>query len=320
MQPNRSDVVITGVGLVTSLGTTAGETRTAWIAGACARRAPLPELKETPLTALEVAALPRFDAGARLGGRRMLKYMSDAAVLGCLAAHEAVQQAGATSRFPAERVGLYAGSGLAAADVAEVHDLISESIDDEGRFSCHLLGERGLPSANPLVSFKILANMPACLISIIEGIKGPNLILTPWEGQTAAALREAWQAVASGEVDCALTGAGDSAAHPATVVYLRQSGLLRADDYPASGAGYVVLERAESALRDGKPILGRIADIQVTSAVESTIQDPLAARMGRTYAAAPAIMLALAALTGDSEVTMRGVDTQTIRFALEPAQ
>jgi 3-oxoacyl-(acyl-carrier-protein) synthase len=246
----------------------------------------------------------------------MLKYMSGAAVLGCVAAREAMQQACVASRFPGERVGLYAGSGLAAADVGEVRDMISGSIDGDGMLSCRLLGECGLPSANPLLSFRILANMPACLISIIEGIKGPNLIFTPWEGQSAAALCEAWKAVGRGEADCAVAGAADSAAHPATVVYLRQSGVLGKDEYPASGAGYVVLERAGSALRDGRPIFARIADIRTGGAGEG-IEDPLAGRIGRTYAAAPAIMLGLGALTGERAMSMRGVDGQRFDFSLE---
>ncbi len=247
----------------------------------------------------------------------MLKYMSDAAVLGCVAAREAAQQADTKSRFAGERIGLYAGSGLAAADVTEVRGLISESIDGEGRLSCRLLGERGLLSANPLMSFRILANMPACLVSIIEGIKGPNTIFTPWEGQTAVALREAWKAVASGEVDCAVAGAADSASHPATVVYLRQASLLGRGEYPASGAGYVVMERRETALRDNKSILAGLAFIRVGNA-DAGIEDPLSRRIGRTYAAAPAILLGLAALTGERTVRMRGVDGQRIEMQLEP--
>jgi len=49
----------------------------------------------------------------------MLKYMSDAAVLGCLAAREALEDADAKSRFSPERIGLYAGTGLASANINE---------------------------------------------------------------------------------------------------------------------------------------------------------------------------------------------------------
>ena len=313
-----SDVVITGIGLVTSLGGTAGETRRNWLGGSCALRVCLPELRDTNLEGFGVAQLPAIDPAVRLGGRRMLKYMSHAAVLGCVAAHEAVEESGALRRFRPERIGLYAGTGIAAADASDVHELVEQSIDANGQFSCHLLGERGLSAANPLISFRILANMPACLVSLIEGIKGPNLILTPWESQTAMALEEAWRAVESSEVDCALAGAADSAAHPATVVYLRQAGLLADDEFPASGAAYVIMERAETARRGSVPIHARIGSIEC-DVVDDGASDPLATRMGRSYAAAPAIMLGVLAATGTASLSTRGVDGRRVRIALEPA-
>jgi 3-oxoacyl-[acyl-carrier-protein] synthase II len=314
----RAEVLVTGAGLVTPLGATAAESAAAWRAGAAAPRRTLPELAGTALESAAVAALPEFDAAARLGGRRMLKYMSEAALLGCLAAHEAAGQAGLSERFDPRRVGLYAAAGLAAAALAEVLPMIQASIGADGRVSTRLLGERGLPAANPLLSFKTLANMPACLVSIIEGVRGPSCICTPWEGQAGAALLEAWRAVAAGEVDCALCGAADTAAHPATFVYLRGAGLLGADEFPASAAGYLVLERAETARRDARPELARIAHMELAP-VDTGPHDPLAARMGRSFAAAPAVLLALAGLVPGLEVRIAGADGQEFRAELEAA-
>jgi len=310
-----SNVVVTGVGLFTPIGATANDCAQAWYNGESARRKPLQELVGTPLENVGVAVLPEVNIVGRLGSRRMLKYMSDAAVLGCLAAREALEDADAKTRFSPERTGLYAATGLASANINEVQTMVEESIDENGQFSCRLLGERGFPATNPLLSFKILANMPPCLISIMECIKGPNLIFSPWEGQTSAALLEAWRAVATGEVDCALAGAADSAAHPATFVYLRQAGLLRDGEYPASGAAYLVFERLETARRDGKQIYAQIEDIRLTPSDEG-ISDPLSERMGRTFAAAPAILFGLQSLAGKSRFSICGVDRQKFEVEL----
>jgi 3-oxoacyl-(acyl-carrier-protein) synthase len=312
---DETEVVVTGVGLIGSLGTTAIEFKDAWASGATAIRTSLPELARTPLDSAEVAVLPPFDAGARLGGRRMLKYMSDAAVLGCIAAREALQDSDALNRFAPERVGLYAGTGLAAANVQDVSSMIEESIDSDGKFSCRLLGERGLPATNPLLSFKILANMPPCLISIIEGIKGANFIFTPWEGQTAAAIVEGWNAVRTGEVDCALVGAADAAAYPSTFVYLRQSGILGEDEFPASGAGYVVMESKTSAKKAEKRVYAVLDNVQ-TEQTEKPVHDPLAERIGRTFAAAPAMLLGLACMCEWPELSICGVDKQSLRVEM----
>jgi 3-oxoacyl-(acyl-carrier-protein) synthase len=307
---------MTGVGLVTPLGATAAETLRAWQAGAVAERRPLPALAGTALAGAEAAAPPEFDPAGRLGGRRMLKYMSAAAVLGCVAAREALHEAAALARFAPERIGLYAATGLAAASVDEIQGMLEASIDESGEFSELLLGQRGLAATNPLLSFKILANMPPCLISIMEGLKGPSLILTPWEGQTGAALLEAWQAVREGAVDCALAGAADSAAHPATLVYLHQAGLLAEGEAPASGAGYVVLERAATARRDGRRALAVVEAITLEADEDGMTADPLAARMGRLFAAAPAVALGLAAASGGGEFKIGGVEGQRLAVRL----
>jgi 3-oxoacyl-(acyl-carrier-protein) synthase len=246
----------------------------------------------------------------------MLKYMSEAAVLGCCAAREAAEESGLKIRFRPERVGLYAGTGLAAPSPQDLLPLIRSSVDEAGHFSCALLGERGLSAANPLWSFKILANMPPCLVSILESVKGPNLIFTPWEGQTAAAIAEAWRAVARGEVDAALAGAADSPACPTELIYLRQAGLLGDREVPASAAAYILMERAESARRDGRRVLARVVHVETTPAV-GPVQDPLAARLGRCFAAAPAVLLALSFLAPPLEVSLKGTDDRAFHAVVE---
>jgi len=314
----EAEVVATGIGIMGPLGATASEFKASWEAGDRAVRQPLKELAGTPLESAEIAVLPPFDAAERLGGRRMLKYMSDAAVLGCIAAREALLEADALKRFTPERIGLYAATGLAAANVRDVATMIEESIDDQGEFSCQLLGTRGLAATNPLISFKILANMPPCLISIMEGIRGPNLIFTPWEGQAGAAIQEAWLAVRNGEVDCALVGAADTASCPSTFVYLRQSGLLKDNEFPASGAAYLVLESGASARRDGARAYCAVRRVEMATS-ESAMHDPLSERIGRTFAGAPAILLGLAGLCHWNELSVCGADRRELHIELGQA-
>ncbi len=310
-----TEIAITGIGLLTPLGVTAADNLAAWRAGTVAPRAPLPELAETPLAAAPVAQPPAFDAGTMTGNRRMLKYMSPAAVLGCAAAHAAIADAGIIGRYAAERIGLYAGSGLAAANLSEVATTVEHSVDEHGIFSTVCLGRDGLAATNPLLSFRILPNMPPCLISIIEGIKGPNLILTPWAAQTAAALYEAWRAVTDGEVDCAVAGAADTPAQPATFVYLRQAGLLHDGEVPASAAAYLIIERAAAAQAAGRQPYALVRNLKLAQSSEPAA-DPLAMRCGQSFAAAPAVMLALTALAGEPGMTMACGDGQTFSAKL----
>lgn len=312
---NGREVVVTGIGMITPLGATARATAAAWTAGVSAPRQTLPELAGTPLENAEVARPPEFDIAARLGGRRMMKYMSEAAALGCAAAREALECADAKKRFAPERIGLYAATGLAAASVDDIRATLETSIDEDGRFSERLFGARGLAATNPLISFKILANMPPCLISVMEGIKGPNQIFTPWEGHAGAALLEAWLAVRDGQVDGALTGAADSAAHASTLVFLKQSGFLRDGEFPATGAAYLFFERAETALRDDREIIAVIEDAALDGS-DAAASDPLSARMGRLFAAAPPVLMGIECLTTRKNAAIAGADGQTFSFRL----
>jgi 3-oxoacyl-[acyl-carrier-protein] synthase II len=316
----QADVVVTGIGMVTPLGATAAESAAAWVAGGAARLATVPELAGTSLGGLEAFGLPPFDAAARLGSRKMLKYMSESAVLGCVAAHEAVSEAGARRRFNPGRVALCSGIGMAGASLEDALPVITASVGASGRVESRLMGERGLAAANPLMSFKILPNMPACLVSIIECIQGPNLIFTPWEGQTGAALLEGWRAVASGDADCAVCGAADNPAHPAVMVYLARSGLLRSGERVGAAAAYLVMERAETARRDHQPVRARLSKVGLEACNDGPA-DPLAERMGRTFAAAPAVLLALACSLGDRApaVSIAGADRQRFTAEVRPS-
>jgi len=315
---NATDVVVTGLGMVTPLGITARETMDSWRRGECAGRHPVKELEGTRLARIRTGAIPAFDSARSILDRKMRKYMSDAAVLASVAAREAVSDGAIASRFRPERIGLYAGTGLTTGRGHEVVPMLENSLDEKGRLSLRRLGERGLPATNPLLSFKILANMPPCIVSILEKIQGPNLIFTPFEGQTGAALIEAWRAGANREVDCALTGAADHASHPSSLVYLKQAGILRDSELPSPGAAYLTLERRETAMRDGRRIYARLVHLELATS-DAPVRDPLATRMGRTYAAAPAILLALAAASLVDGVEICGVDRHWFRAKVEPA-
>jgi len=312
-----ADVVVTGIGMVTPLGATAAESASAWASGGSAQSLPVPELAGTSLAHLRAAELPALDAASRLGSRKMLKYMSESAVLGCVAAHEAVEAAGVRRRFDPDQVGLYSGIGMAGASLADALPVLAASVGPSGRVESRLMGERGLAAANPLMSFKILPNMPGCLVSIVESIRGPNLIFTPWEGQTGAALLEGWRAVASGEVDCALCGAADNPGHPAILVHLARSGRLPSGQHVAAAAAYLVLERAGTAVRDGHRPIASLADVTI-AASDGEPSDPLSGRMGRSFAAAPAVLLALACAlpSGAPTVSIVGVDRQRFSAAV----
>ncbi len=317
MQNARPEVLVTGTGVVTCLGASLEATLDAARRGGRVRGIPVPPLCGTPYEGYTAAGEPEIDLPAHVPDRRMRKFMSRHAELAAVAARQALEEAAPHTRgIAAERMGLYAGVGLAAVDIRFSTGLLRASLNETGAFSLGRFAREGLRTIHPLWSFHTLANMPACIVSILEGIKGDNGIYTPWEDQTAFALLEAAHALARGDIDCAVVVASDTPAHPASLVELASAGYISPHEIAASGAACLVLERpdsgapqrpcsrlrnlrlealpAESAQHDPKK--NGSGEFGLPSAPR--IHDPLAPLIGRTVAAAPLLLAALAGPLG----------------------
>ncbi len=151
---------------------------------------------------------------------------------------------------PAE-VGLFGATGLAGLPLTEVLPLVKASVTEDGTMDLERFGRVGLKSISPLLSFKILGNMPLCFVSICENIQGPNCIYTPWEGQGAQAIEGGFRAIQSGQARCAVVGGCDVKTHELAFITLEQQGLFetwrteKRGVVPGEGAVFLVLEELE---------------------------------------------------------------------------
>ncbi len=225
------------------------------------------------------------EAAQRLNARRMVKYMSSGALLMALAANEALAQV-EISGYDPERIGLYAATGLAAGNIEESMAALHASADENGKLDLSRFNREGLAVINPLMSFKVLANMPGCIVSIMHKIKGPNLLFNPFEDQGMNAVFEAHRAIRYGEAEGALLLAGDFPSHPANLTYLRENKLL--------APGEVVNSAGVALFLTARPGLALLKNCDVSYTGDG-FGDPLAAQFGRTIAAAPLLQLALMA-------------------------
>lgn len=310
---SEASLCVSGYGLVTCLGGTHAATLAALKSGRRVAGEPLSLLAGTEYSRYRVAGLPEIAFDAYIQDRRMRKFMAPQTEIAAVAARQALEMARLdTPRFAPERIGLFAGIGLAAVQLESSVDLLRASLDAKGLFSARAFAAQGLRTINPLWSFWVLANMPACIISVLENIRGPNLIFTPWEDQTGAAVQQAAHALERGEIDCAVVLAADTPSHPANLVELAASGRIDVSETVAPAAACLVLEHAQTAARDGlpaievshinlgpspacekpdAPLLGASGHLLVSG---YSIHDPLASYIGRTIAAAPLALMALA--------------------------
>jgi 3-oxoacyl-[acyl-carrier-protein] synthase II len=260
-------IVITGIGMVTPLGSGPAEVLARIQASATAIKPPQ-HFDAGPFACPMCAAIEDFSPQDFIAEAKLIRLMSRDAQLAVAAAHLALADAGlGFDRFYApDEIGLFGATGMAGLPVREIAPMLKASTDAAGRFDMGRFGEEGLRAVSPMLSFKILSNMPVCFVSICENIQGPNAIYTPWEGHGARAIEAGMLALRDGDARCVLVGAGDVKTHELAFLALEQFGLFESWKRsgtglaPAEGAVFLVLETAATALSRRAKTYARIAN------------------------------------------------------------
>lgn len=278
-------VVITGLGLISPLGSTAAELWEGLSTGKSA---------VAPLAAFDAQALPTsFAAEARqftgdvadFGGlegdmkkavRKGLKVMCRECQMGVAAALRALEDSGLKAgQFDPERAGVVYGSDYMLTEPDEFTSGVKQCAGEARRFELGRWGDEGMRQVTPLWLLKYLPNMPACHIAIYWDLRGPNNSHTLREASSNIALGEAFRTIVRGSADLLVAGATGTRVHTMRTVQLVQQeevagngcdpaaasrpfDLNRRGMALGEGAGALVLEELEFALARGAKIFGEV--------------------------------------------------------------
>lgn len=255
-------VVITGMGAVTPLGHTAPATWAALREGRSAIG---------PITSLPREAL-RFGIAAEVRGFDPLKHFDEKKLIlldrvsqfALVAAREAVVQSGID--FAHENLGentaVVIGTGVGG-----------EHTNDEA--SRRLYAENN-PRLHPLTIVRLMANAPACQISIEHKLHGPAFATVSACASANHAIAQAFHMVRSG-VACAAVAGGTEACITLGAVRAWEAMRVLADDtcrpfskqrrglVLAEGAAVFVLEARDDAERRGATILAELAGVGMSA-------------------------------------------------------
>ncbi len=170
-----------------------------------------------------------------------------------------------------------------------------------------ILNTRGSTRVSPYTAPMMITDSASSRVSIITGIRGPNLSLVSACSTGTDALGIAYKMIKYGDCKVMIAGGADATITPIGVASFSQAGALskNADPQKASrpfdalrdgfvmgeGAGIMVLERLDYALSRGAPILGEIVGYGATSDAYHITQP-----LEDGEAAAKAIEIALANL------------------------
>jgi 3-oxoacyl-[acyl-carrier-protein] synthase II len=257
--------VVTGLGMVTPLGASPGEVLRRIRSGQCAAARPT-RFDPAPFACPVCAEVKHFDPQQHVPEPKAIRMMNRDSLLAVAAARYAMADAGVEigRDYPPEDVALFGATGLAGIALSEVSRLVESSAAPDGALDLKRFGALALKQVRPMLSFKILSNMPMCFVSIFQRIQGPNAIYNPWEGQGAHAIASAMHAIRRGHANCALAGGCDVKTHELGFIALEQCGVLRswrtegAGCVPGEGAAFLVLEDELSARSRGARIYARL--------------------------------------------------------------
>ncbi len=295
-------IVITGIGLVTPLGDNPREVLRRIEAEESAAAPPIGF--DAASFACPVCAQVRdFRPQEHVSEVKRLRLMNRDAQLAVAAARSALRDARLEvgAAYQPDEIGLFAATGLAGLPLADVTPLIRASASPDGGFDPARFGQAGLRSVSPILSFKILSNMPLCFVSICENIQGANAVYTPWEGHGAQAIEAGARAIQCGDARCAVVGGCDVKTHELAFISLEQHGLFdswkttRTGVIPGEGAVYLVLEEEQAAAARGARNYARLGRSSFRSSrVGSLRQEVLCNTLNGLGGAGPAAVVAAA--------------------------
>ena len=197
-----------------------------------------------------------------LKSRKTRKFMGLQDELAVVAAGRALESAGMAGRPLGPTVGLYLAVGYIPFEADDIDGILKNSTED-GRMSLKRFTSDGYQSANPLLTFRCLSNMPAFHISVNFDVQGPYFTTYPGPGQFYAALEMAQLALEGGQAEAVIVGA---VAHQRNFLVEHHHARLMPPVEAAQlvdGAACLVLESAERAKSRGAVPKARLADVSV---------------------------------------------------------
>ena len=271
--PDLSDIVITGMGVITPIGIGRDEFWASLEVGRCGIEALNEPAADGPL--FVGATLKNFDAKQYVTPRKALKVMVSELQSAYSASRLAWLDAGlAEGHVDPERVGVVFGSETFGGDTADLVDAVM-SCSESGTMHAERWGNTFSRSIAPLWMLKSLPNMPACHVGIAVDARGPNNTIVMDEVGGLLALQEAAMIIQRGAADMMVVGSTGGRTSASRLVY-RHPGLYdtsrnQAEPYcapydrrrhgivPGEGAGAIVIESREHAERRGARPIARLA-------------------------------------------------------------
>jgi len=260
-------VVVTGLGLVTPVGTDVDSTWAGLLEGRSGAGV-ITKFDPSKLSVRFACEVKGFDPLLYMDKKEARRYDLFAQfALGSAA--QAVVQAGLEGKFPnPARTGVIIGTGIGGMQTYEDN--------------CMAYLTKGPDRVSPFFVPMFIPDIAAGLVSIRHGLKGPNFATVSACSSSAHAIGESFNLIRHGQADAMVAGGSEAAITGLTVAaFANMKALSSRNDSPETasrpfdrdrdgfvlgdGSGVVVLESLEHAQRRGARILGEIIGYGLTA-------------------------------------------------------
>jgi len=256
----RHRIVVTGMGAITPIGNSVEVFWEGLLAGRSG--AGLITRFDTAQYPTRIACeVKDFDPLAVVE-KKEARRMDRAELLALAATHEAVKNAGLNfDNLDRERCGVVIGSGIGGISTFETQH--------------RALLDQGPGRVSPFFIPMMIIDMCAGLVSLHYGLKGPNYATVSACASSAHAIADAARLIERGDADLMITGGAEATITPAALAgFCSTRAMSTRNDEPerasrpfdvnrdgfvmGEGAGILVLESLEHAMKRGAPILAEI--------------------------------------------------------------
>ena len=276
----NSRVIISGAGLVSSLGLSAPETWEALFAGRCGiqRIDGFDTQGFDSTAAAQVRGLGPSELGILPRDSRIMDKHS---YMLMKSSRDAFRQSGLDrGDIAPEDIGYFAGMGMVDYHVEDLLPAVVQSLNQEGRLDYDKFFSGAYQQIHPLWPLSMLNNINFCQVAIDLGIKGDNTTFCPHADSGFHAIIEAYNSVISGKAKAALAGGVSEKVSPLSIARGLCFGILNTDNTHdircspfgrdrrgtvlGEGCGIISLELQSGAEQRGIPSLAAVTGYGVS--------------------------------------------------------
>ncbi|MGR3179889.1 MAG: beta-ketoacyl-[acyl-carrier-protein] synthase family protein [Candidatus Anammoxibacter sp.] len=289
-------IVVTGLGIISSVGTGIEENWANVVAGKSGIDI-LSKFDSEMVPVKMACEVKDFKPKEYIKDRKSLKIMYRNVQLGLATVQLAVEHSGLeTGKIDPVRFGSFIGSGGGGFDEGphnkDLAGVITASWDEDGkRFDSIKFGSLGIDKLHPLWLLKTLPNNVFCYLSIYHNVQGVNDNVITSFTSGSQAIGDGFSAIKRGDADVIIAGGYDTLIMPNNFFCFDGLNMLTKgnDDLSSfrpfdkdrngfvlgEGAGMVILEELSHAKKRGAKIYGEIVGYGNTSNAQHLYEPPL---------------------------------------------